>query len=373
MPAEFTLGTLNGTRTINNFVGRTNTSDSFLFTLNSSQNVNLALTGLTADADLRLFRASSINGQLEPVEEISRSERTGTRDDAINRFLTAGNYIAQVYQYSGDTNYTLNVSNTNTNVASNLLPTEFNVGTLNEARSFTGDVGNTNTADIYRFSLNSGSNVDISLTGLSADADIRLVRDSNNNGIVEPGEVIAQSTRFFTADESINQSLAAGNYFVEVYQGVNNNNTHYRLNLSATAVNNPNSGVDLVGQFGTVRAPDIRLVNDNGQAQVFVTNQGQSALTSPVTVNLYASTDRNYDSNDEILGSVTLNVNLAPGQSQAYNFNFRNPTVVAPGAYNLLARIDTNNDVAETNETNNLTSFRTFAPGTDVVLFWNSV
>ncbi|MEB3178467.1 MAG: pre-peptidase C-terminal domain-containing protein [Nostocaceae cyanobacterium] len=373
MPAEFTLGTLNSNRTLNNFVGNTNTSDTFLFNLNSNKIVNLALTGLSADADLRLFRASSISGQLEPAEEITRSDGTGTRDEAINRFLTAGNYIAEVYQYSGNTNYTLNVSNNNTGVASNLLPTEVNVGTLNEARSFTGNVGNTNTADIYRFSLNSGSNVDISLTGLSADADIRLIRDINNNGIVDTGEVITQSRRFFVADESIKQSLAAGNYFVEVFQGTSNNNTHYRLGLSATAINSTTSGVDLVGQFGTVEAPDIRLVNDNGQAQVFVTNQGQRSLTSPVTVNLYASTDRIYNSNDELLGSVTLNVNLAPGQSQAYNFNFRNPTVVAPGAYNLLARIDANNDVVETNESNNLASFRTFAPGTDVVLFWNAV
>lgn len=39
--------------------------------------------------------------------------------------------------------------------------------------------------DIYRFRLDSPGNINLSLTGTSADADVVLYRDVNNNGVID--------------------------------------------------------------------------------------------------------------------------------------------------------------------------------------------
>jgi len=151
--------------------------------------------------------------------------------------LGAGNYFVRVSQYSGNTNYTLNLSATPglgyAPELNNTLSTAYDIGTLNGDRSFVGYVGSDDTQDIYRFTLGTTSNFNLSLAGLSADADVYVIRDSNNNGILDPGETIALSANVGTLPESINlQGLGAGNYFVEVRQF--NGNTNYTLNMTAT-------------------------------------------------------------------------------------------------------------------------------------------
>ena len=87
--------------------------------------------------------------------------------------------------------------------------------------------------------MNRTSNLSVSLTGLSADADIRLIRDTNSNLTIDPnslfasGEVLAVSRLGGTANELITlNNLAAGeNYHVQVahFSG----NTNYTLSLTA--------------------------------------------------------------------------------------------------------------------------------------------
>jgi hypothetical protein len=68
-------------------------------------------------------------------------------------------------------------------------------------------VGSTDTLDYYRFTLNQTSTVNLSLTGLSADADLGLL-DAN-------GRWLAGNWRSGTASESITRDLNAGTYFTE--------------------------------------------------------------------------------------------------------------------------------------------------------------
>jgi hypothetical protein len=65
---------------------------------------------------------------------------------------------------------------------------------------------------------------------LSNDADVRLIRDANNNGIIDSGEEITRSSSGSTYSEGINWSLGVGNYFVQVYQY--SSDTNYNLSLS---------------------------------------------------------------------------------------------------------------------------------------------
>jgi hypothetical protein len=117
----------------------------------------------------------------------------------------------------------------------NTLETAYNIGTLSDTRTFTDAVSSSDTNDFYRFSLDSTSNFNLSLTGLSSDADVRLIQDVNSNGIVDDGDEIVRSSWGCSNDESINRSLTAGTYFAQVYQY--SGNTNYNLSLSVG--NNP--------------------------------------------------------------------------------------------------------------------------------------
>lgn len=56
----------------------------------------------------------------------------------------------------------------------NTLSNAYNLSTLSGSRSFTDYVGSSDLQDFYRFSLSKASNLNLSLTGLSADADSTL-------------------------------------------------------------------------------------------------------------------------------------------------------------------------------------------------------
>ena len=235
LETAYNIGTLSDTRTFTDAVSSSDTSDFYRFNLDNTSNFNLSLTGLSSDADVRLIQDVNSNGIVDDGDEIVRSSLSDSQDESINRSLAAGTYFTQVYQYSGDTSYNLNLSATTSQTPSNLLPVEVDFGTLSDTQTYYGDVSGTDTSDVYRFSLNSTSNFNLSLTGLSNDADVRLIQDVNNNGIVDDGDEIVRSAWGDSQDESINHSLVAGTYFTQVYQY--SGDTNYNLSLSVG--NNP--------------------------------------------------------------------------------------------------------------------------------------
>jgi hypothetical protein len=235
LETAYNIGTLSDTHTFTDAVSSSDTRDFYRFNLDNTSNFNLSLTGLSSDADVRLIQDVNSNGIVDDGDEIVRSAWGDSQDESINHSLAAGTYFTQVYQYSGDTNYNLNLSATAPQTPSNLLPVEVDFGTLSDTQTYYGDVSGTDTSDVYRFSLNSTSNFNLSLTGLSNDADVRLIQDVNNNGIVDDGDEIVRSAWGDSQDESINHSLAAGTYFTQVYQY--SGDTNYNLSLSVG--NNP--------------------------------------------------------------------------------------------------------------------------------------
>lgn len=230
-------------------INNTHTSQIYQFSLAGPSSLNLALTGLSSDLDLRLYRDANSNGLADAGEEIGRSERANRLDEAINLAgLIAGTYLAQVYQYSGSSAYTLNLSTSN---PSDLLPTEVDLGFLQRSRTVTGSISGTNTADIYRFSLSQSSLLNLTLGGLGGDADVRLIQDLNSNGFIDAGEVLAVSAQSGITPESLTLSLGAGTYYVQVYHY--NGNTRYSLNLTPAAPNLP-PGYNPITGYGLVDA-----------------------------------------------------------------------------------------------------------------------
>ncbi|HEY9852219.1 MAG TPA: pre-peptidase C-terminal domain-containing protein [Leptolyngbyaceae cyanobacterium] len=235
------LGTTPQTRTDTVSSGVNNT-DIFQFTLGSTRNINIALTGITGteQAALSLFRDTNNNGVLDSTDQriVGTFDSGGDiEDDALINYRSqaAGTYFAKVTYGAGSlVDYKISLSATGAGSPSNLLPTEINVGNLNSQAyaTFTDYISNQDTVDTYKFNLNTDDVAfTASLTGLSADADIRLIRDFNGNGVVDAGERIASSALSGTSPEQINTTLDAGDYFIQVFQY--SGSTSYNLSLIA--------------------------------------------------------------------------------------------------------------------------------------------
>lgn len=205
--------------TWNDFVSTTSdTADYYHFSLSNASNFNINLGGLSADADLELFDS---NGSL-----IQGSYRGGTADDSINRQLAAGDYYVRVDPFIGDTNYTLSIDGNGMGVdPGNTLGTAFDYGQFgnNVSRYWNESVSSSDTNDYYNFYLSEASTVNLSLTGMSADADLRLLDSSGN--------FIQGSFNTGSTNDSLSQFLQAGNYNILV-SSFNGADTNYTMNLS---------------------------------------------------------------------------------------------------------------------------------------------
>jgi preprotein translocase subunit SecB len=120
--------------------------------------------------------------------------------------------------------------------AGNTITSARNLGTFGSAtQTFSDWVGSTDTADYYKFTLASTSNLRLTLTGLSGDADVELLNSR--------GTRIAASLSSGSNSEAINASnLVAGTYYVRTWpmSGVS---TNYQLGLTATVVARATIGI----------------------------------------------------------------------------------------------------------------------------------
>ena len=110
-----------------------------------------------------------------------------------------------------------------------------------------GQVSASNPEDFYRFTLDRPGIFTAELTQLTGDADLRLVRDFNGNGIIDPVadrngngmidpeeiEILAWQPNRGPTDESIRQFLNPGTYIVQAVS-FNQNTAHYTLNTHFT-------------------------------------------------------------------------------------------------------------------------------------------
>ena len=235
LAAATDLGTLQSSRVISDYVGRSDVNDYYRLRLGQQSELRLGLENLRADADLRLLDASG--------RTITSSTREGASAESITRTLAPGTYFVRVYRYSGDTNYRLALSaaplqSTVPDNAGNSLAGARNLGVLSGERSYSDFVGNSDRDDYYRFQLGSRSAFDLSLAGLRADADVQLLDAS--------GRSISSSTRGGNQSEAISRTLDAGTYFVRVYRY--SGDTNYTLTLRARADGPPDNAGNTLAQ-----------------------------------------------------------------------------------------------------------------------------
>ena len=224
--APYDLGSLSFQTSTRSRTGSVNRSgdefDTYRFTLSRTRSMRFELSGLSADADLRLYNATG--------NEIAVSILRGTNTDTIVRTLSAGTYHVHVDAYaSGNISYllrygpawspsgpTVNLGNITSHVS-----TRFRYGTVNTV---------TNDDDFYRFTLTSTRNVRFTLSGLNADADLRLYDAS--------GSLLRSASAGGTSVDTILQRLTAGTYYIGVDAFTSNTVIGYALSYSTSFTTN---------------------------------------------------------------------------------------------------------------------------------------
>lgn len=99
-----------------------------------------------------------------------------------------------------------------------------------EQGSYRGVVGNANPDHFYRLRLNQRSSLNLSLSGLTADAQLALIN--------QHGKTLSRSVRQQQNNESIVQTVKPGTYYVRVYR--QQGKTQYKLTIdSRSAAPNP--------------------------------------------------------------------------------------------------------------------------------------
>ena len=212
----FDAETISPNTTINGDVFGADTDDFFRLSPASSGELDATLSGLSSDVDLYLL--DSTGATIESSLNLSAS------DENITAQLNGGGtYYIQVAEFSGDSDYTLDLDFNDSPPSDDAPDTRFSANTVSLNTSLSGSIGNGDQYDVYRLEPSSNGEITASLTGLAADADLRIL-DSN-------GTVVASSLSYGSSDEEVSTSLSGDEeYFVEVAQW--SGSTDYTLDLS---------------------------------------------------------------------------------------------------------------------------------------------
>lgn len=171
-----------------------------------------------------------------------------------------------------------------------VIPSQgYDLGSFTGTTSRSGSLTDSNPIEIYKFSVNQTSDFILGLRNLSADADVTVGRDLNNDGFIDFDEEIDTSEQEGTVDESLNLKLTPGNYLAEVYLFEEGKNTSYNLDLSlnsfatptealgkslagATNVGNLNGIDPLTGTLNSAKPSDIYRFNleENRDFSIFL-------------------------------------------------------------------------------------------------------
>jgi trimeric autotransporter adhesin len=253
------LGAIDGRSIVKRDVlNRRDRVDFYSFTLNRSSSVNLGLSGLRANADLAVMNSSG--------QTMLRSSRGGTKPEQLQADMDAGTYYVQVRGRSNKgTNYRLSATAINlpdqtppptlppTSPPPTLPPTSppplppegtidnpHNLGLLTSGNvTRARDSASATSPRYYKFQLQSISDVNITLSNVSASTRTSLYYDSNNNGRPDTGERFEAGSASTTSSNPISGALpATGTYFLEIDNTSSQSASIYDLVVGTT----PNPG-----------------------------------------------------------------------------------------------------------------------------------
>jgi hypothetical protein len=210
------LGSLVGSATLIDTLDAGNRLDVYQFTLLTATELTLTPAGVPQAPELTLLDALGL--------VVARTDSDGAADP-LTVTLEPGTYALRVDRRgSADTLYEVTLDAVVAAVPDSVL----DLGLLDEAdTNLTASLA-TATRQLFSFTLDRPSRLALDLTDLEQNADVLLMD--------EQGRLIARSSRGGVQDEAIDESLAAGRYFVNVRRGGGEPGGQFDLTLSATPI-----------------------------------------------------------------------------------------------------------------------------------------
>ncbi|MDZ8081864.1 MAG: CARDB domain-containing protein [Nostoc sp. DcaGUA01] len=157
-----------------------------------------------------------------------------------------------------------------------------------------------------------------------------------------------------TTTINISNSIAVGNYYL-LYQADGNNNiaeTNESNNIVSKAISIKKA--DLIIQNAI--NPSVGSVGGSLEVSYQVKNQGTGSSASYHQTKFYLSTNTTLSNDDTYLDSDYFFSSIAAGAYSASTTTINISNSIAVGNYYLLYQADGNNNIAETNESNNIVS-----------------
>ena len=228
-----------------------------------------------------------------------------------------------------------------------------------------------------------------------ADATIsgKFFNDLNGNGVQDAGEPGISSTESFllsvdftlspdipgvepdSSGHYTSQPFPPGPYTVYIFPALATSfrdwtittppGGSYQLTLSGQNVSGIDFGLRQLAAAG-MPAPDLQAgtltanlpaLVDGGETvsgSVAFRNQGNAIALGPMQVSFYAAADPNHlQATDALLGTASVNVNLAPGASTQAPFTLHVPHGLSPGNFYLTAMLNSTGNIPESTDTNN--------------------
>ncbi len=190
-------------------------------------------------SDGSLITVSDATGLVVAANQASFDYRL----DLMGLGLGAGSYklVGQAFDRFGTSSAAIEKAFTLINPLVNDAGNTIKTAEVRNSAAFTrtDSVNSIDRNDFYRFAVSQTGVFTATLSGMTADADVRLIQDANNNGIVDQGEVLAWQWERGSTAESIRKFLNAGSYVLEV-MSYNKQATNYTLatNFVAAATDN---------------------------------------------------------------------------------------------------------------------------------------
>lgn len=106
----FSLGTLNGSRTVSDFVGSADRIDFYNFVLDGNKTLNLSLNGTTDPAYALVYQDINQNGFLDSTEVLGIVNSTNNSLGSLTQNLGAGTYFVEVFTNTTTANTSYNMT-----------------------------------------------------------------------------------------------------------------------------------------------------------------------------------------------------------------------------------------------------------------------
>ncbi len=166
----------------------------------------------------------------------------------------------------------------------------------------------------------------------------------------------AGQSRTFTFRLTLPSDRAAADYFLQAR--VNGNET---VSEDTTANNSDatDSTFNVAPAFFDFRSelsatlPSAVVGGSRLSGRVTVFNDGNTRFRGTLPVTLYLSTTPEISETSTAFATVNLRANLSPGRSQRLNFRANSPTDLAADDYFIIARVNDNSAIAESDTTDN--------------------